>query len=224
MNKVVDKKYAIDMVRKNDTVLIGGFSNIGCPLNLLYELAARPDIDGLTTVSEDFSYSGLSFVQGPEMLLNNKQLKKVVVSFLGHPAVEKAYDDGAIELELVPQGTLAERLRAAGAGLGGFYTPTGVGTEVEQGKETRVIDGKKYILEMPLRGNVALIKAYKADKYGNAVFKLTADNFNTCMAMAADTVIMEVEKLVEVGEIDPDCVHLPGVFVDYVVLEEGAMF
>lgn len=224
MNKIIDKKKAIDMVKKGDTVLIGGFSNIGCPLNLLYELARRPEADCLTTVSEDFSYSGLSFVQGPEALLNNGQLRKVIVSFLGHPVVEKACQEGRLELELIPQGTLAERLRAAGAGLGGFYTPTGVNTEVENGKETRIIDGKKYILEKPLRGNVALIKAYKADQYGNAIFKLTAENFNLCMAMAADTVILEVEKLVEVGEIEPEEVQLPGIFVDYVVVEEGAMF
>ena len=123
----------------------------------------------------------------------------------------------------MPQGTLAERLRAAGVGLGGFYTPTGVGTEVEEGKECRVIDGKKYIFEKPLRGDVALIKAYKADKMANAIFKLTANNFNTVMAMAADTVILEVEKLVDVGEIEPDPVHLPGIFVDRIVVEEGAM-
>lgn len=108
-------------------------------------------------------------------------------------------------------------------GLGGFYTPTGVGTEVEIGKETKVIDGKKYILEKPLRGNVAFVKAYKADPYGNAVFKLTAQNFNTVMAMAADTVILEVEKLVEVGDIEPDSVQLPGIFVDHIVVKEGAM-
>lgn len=124
----------------------------------------------------------------------------------------------------MPQGTLIERIRAAGAGLGGFYTPTGVGTEAAEGKETRVINGREYLLELPLRGNVALVKAYKADKMGNAVFKLTAGNFNPAMATAADTVILEVEKLVEVGEIEPDAVQLPGIFVDYVVVEEGAMF
>lgn len=224
MNKLTDIKSAAGLVKSGDTVLIGGFSNIGCPLHLVYELARHPEINGLTTVSEDFSYDGLSFVQGPEALLRNGQIKKVIVSFLGHAAVEKAYAEGRIELELIPQGTLAERLRCAGAGLGGFYTPVGVGTEVEDGKETKIIDGRKYILEKPLRGNVALIKAYKADRMGNAVFKLTANNFNTCMAMAADTVILETEKLVEVGEIEPDAVHLPGIFVDRVVLEEGAMF
>lgn len=225
INKVVDIKTAIDIVKKNDTVILGGFSEVGCPLHLLYELAKRPEIDGLTLIAEDLSYSGLPFVQGPEMLLNNGQLKKAIVSFLGsHKPAEKAIAEGTLELEFVPQGTLAERLRAAGAGLGGFYTPTGVGTEAAEGKETRVIDGKEYVFEKPLSGDVALVKAYKADRMGNAVFKLTANNFNTCMAMAGKKVILEVEKLVEVGEIEPDAVQLPGIFVDYVVVEEGVMF
>lgn len=225
INKVVDKKTAIDQIKKGDTVLLGGFSEVGCPLHLLYELAERHKIDGLTLVSEDLSYSGLPFVQGPEMLLNNGQLKKIIVSFLGsHKPAEKAIADGKLELEFVPQGTLAERLRTAGAGLGGFYTPTGVGTDVAEGKETRVIDGKRFVFEKPLFGDVALIKAYKADCMGNAVFKLTANNFNTCMAMAGRIVILEVEKLVDVGDIEPDGVHLPGIFVDFVVVEKGVMF
>lgn len=225
MNKVVDIKTAIDAVKKNDTVLFGGFGNVGAPMHLLYELARRPEIDGLTLVTEDMHNGGLNYVQGPEALLRTGQLKKIIVSFLGnHKAVEQAVMDGRLELEFVPQGTLIERIRAAGAGLGGFYTPTGVGTEAELGKETKVINGRKYLLELPLHGDVAFIKAYKADKMGNAIFKLTAGNFNPSMATAADTVILEVEKLVEVGEIEPDAVHLPGIFVDYIVVEEGAMF
>lgn len=224
-NKVVDIDTAIDQIKKNDTVLFGGFGNVGAPLHLLYALAKRSDIDGLTIVSEDMHYGGLNYVQGPEVLYQTGQLKKIVVSFIGsHKVIENAINDGKLELEFVPQGTLAERLRAAGSGLGGFYTPTGVGTEVEQGKETKIIDGKKYIFEKPLRGNVALVKAYRADRMGNAVFKLTAANFNPWMATAADTVILEVEQLVEVGEIDPDDVQLPGFFVDYIVVKEGAMF
>ena len=130
----------------------------------------------------------------------------------------------SLEVELVPQGTLAERIRAAGAGIGGFYTPTGVGTVVEEGKETKVIDGKKYLLELPLRANVALVKAYKADRLGNAIFKYTAANFNPVMAMAADLVILETEELLEVGEIEPDQVQLPGIFVDHIVVAKEAMF
>lgn len=225
MNKVVDIKTAIDHVKKNDTVLLGGFGNVGAPLHLLYELAKRPETDGLTLVSEDMHYSGLDYVQGPEALLRSGQLKKIIVSFLGsHKPVEQAVAEGKLELEFVPQGTLIERVRAAGAGLGGFYTPTGVGTEAAIGKETRVINGKEYLLELPLKGDVALVKAYKADTMGNAVFKLTAGNYNPAMATAADTVILEVEKLVEPGEIEPDQVQLPGIFVDYIVVEEGAMF
>lgn len=224
MNKVTDISSAVSLVKKGDTLLLGGFGNVGAPMHLLYELAKHPEINDLTLVSEDLHYGGLPFVQGPEVLLRNKQLKKVAISFIGsHKPFENAINEGRLELEFIPQGTLAERLRVGGMGLGGFYTPTGVGTEVEIGKETKVIDGKKYILEKPLRGNVAFVKAYKADPYGNAVFKLTAQNFNTVMAMAADTVILEVEKLVEVGEIEPDSVQLPGIFVDHIVVEEGAM-
>jgi acetate CoA/acetoacetate CoA-transferase alpha subunit len=225
MNKVTTIENAIHQIKRGDTVLIGGFCNVGCPLNLVYELAKYPEINELTTISEEFGYFGLPYKQGLEPLLDNGQLKKVVISFLAsHRRLEQAYLNGEVELQFIPQGTLAERLHAGGTGLGGFYALTGVGTEVEEGKETKVIDGKKYILEKPLRGNVALVKAYKADSMGNAVFKLTANNFNTCMAMAADHVILEVEKLVETGEIEPDQVHLPGVFVDQIVVAEGVMF
>ena len=124
---------------------------------------------------------------------------------------------GELEVELIPQGTLAERIRAAGAGLGGFYTPTGVGTVVEEGKETKIIDGRKYIFEKPLHANVALLKAHTADTMGNAVLRYAAMNFNPCMAMAADIVILEAENIVRSGEIEPDRVHIPGVFVDYIV-------
>ena len=226
MNKLTDLKSAIDLVKTGDTVLIGGFGNVGCPMHLLYELAARPEVRELTLVSEDFHYSeaDLGYVQGPEALLKNGQLKKVILSFIGsHKGLETAIQRGEVELEFSPQGTLIERIRCAGAGLGGFYTPTGAGTEVEEGKETRIIDGRKYLFEKPLRGDVALIKAWRADPYGNAVFKLTANNFNAAMAMAAKTVILEVEELVGLGEIEPDAVHLPGIFVDRIVVEKGAM-
>ena len=225
LNKVVSCKAAIDHVCAGDTVLLGGFSEVGCPLHLLYELARRPEVCDLTLVAEDLSYSGLPLVQGPEMLLNNGQIKSVIISFLGsHKPAEKAIAEGRLSLEFVPQGTLAERLRAAGAGLGGFYTPTGVGTEYSAGKEIRVIDGREYVFEKPLHGDIALVKAYKADRLGNAVFKYTANNFNTCMAMAGHTVILEVEEVVEPGDIEPDAVQLPGVFVDYIVEEKGVMF
>ena len=217
MNKVVDIRTAIDKIKSGDKVAVGGFGNVGGPMNLLYELEKHPEINHLTTISEDFQMSETPYNQGFTGLLLNGQIDEIVVSFLGHKKAQAKVDAGEVKLTLIPQGTLAERLRAAGAGLGGFYTPTGVGTVVEEGKETKVINGKKYLLELPLKANVALVKAYKADRMGNAVFAYTAQNFNTAMATAADIVILECEKLVENGEIVPDQVQLPGVFVDYVV-------
>lgn len=217
MNKVVDIKTAIDQIKSGDIVAVGGFTNYGAPMNLLYELAKHPEKNHLTTVSEDFHYAGLPWPQGFKGLLDNNQIDEIIVSFFGNKDAQAKVEAGEVKLTLVPQGTLAERLRAAGAGLGGFYTPTGVGTVVEEGKETKVINGRKYLLELPLKANVALVKAYKADRMGNAVFAYTAQNFNTAMATAADIVILECEKLVENGEIVPDQVQLPGVFVDYVV-------
>ena len=224
MNKVVDIRTAIDKIKSGDKVAVGGFGNVGGPMNLLYELEKHPEINHLTTISEDFQMSETPYNQGFTGLLLNGQIDEIVVSFFGHKKAQAKVDAGEVKLTLIPQGTLAERLRAAGAGLGGFYTPTGVGTVVEEGKETKVINGKKYLLELPLKPNVALVKAYKADRMGNAVFAYTGQNFNTCMATAADIVILECEKLVENGEIVPDQVQLPGVFVDYVVHCEEVRF
>ena len=222
INKVSNIKQAIDVIKPEDTILVSGFSDVGCPFSLLRGLTERKDLNRLTLVSEDLGCSGLQYDQGPEMLIKNGQIRKLIVSYLGtHDYTQDKILNGELEVELVPQGTLAERLRAAGSGLGGFFTPTGYGTEVAEGKETRIIDGKGYLFEKPLNGDVALIKAYKADYYGNAVFRYTARNFNDCMAMAGKRVILEVEKLLMPGEIEPDEVQLPGVFVDYVVVEEG---
>ena len=179
MNKVVDIKTAIDKIKSGDKVAVGGFTNYGAPMNLLYELEKHPEINHLTTISEDFQMSETPYNQGFTGLLLNGQIDEIVVSFFGHKKAQAKVDAGEVKLTLIPQGTLAERLRAAGAGLGGFYTPTGVGTVVEEGKETKVINGKKYLLELPLKANVALVKAYKADRMGNAVFAYTAQNFNT---------------------------------------------
>lgn len=225
MDKTTAINAAIDQIKSGDMILMGGFSNIGCPLHLLYALAKKPEINELTIVSEDLSYGGLPYLQGPGKLFANKQVKKYVASFIGgNPEANERILKGELEVELVPQGTLAERIRAGGAGLGGIYTPTGVGTVVEEGKETKTINGRKYLLELPIHADVALIKAYMADKMGNAVFKYTASNFNTVMAMAAELVILEAEKVVEPGEIEPDKVQLPGIFVDHVVLAEGGIF
>lgn len=225
MNKVVDIKTAIDKIRSGDSIMLGGFTNFGCPLHLLYELAKRPQVNNLTLISEDLGYGGLPYLQGPGRLFENEQVSKSITSFIGaNPDANRLIFEKKLNVELVPQGTLTERIRAGGAGIGGFYTPTGVGTVAEEGKETKMINGKKHILELPLRANVALVKAYKADRQGNAIFKYTAANFNTVMATAADLVILEVEKLVETGEMEPDQVQLPGIFIDNIVLAEEAIF
>ena len=209
----------LPFVKSGDTIMIGGFTLSGCPLHLLKELAKKP-VDHLTAVSEDIGYGNTDvYEEAVGRLFTQKQISKVCVSFIGsNKKANEMIAKGELEYELIPQGTLAERIRAGGSGLGGFYTPTGVGTIVEQGKEKKVIQGKEYLLELPLRADVALIKAYMADTMGNAVFKYSAMNFNPLMAMAADLVILEAEKIVETGEINPERVQLPGVFVDFVVL------
>lgn len=217
INKETDIRTAIDLVKSGDTVMIGGFGVNGTALSLIRELSTR-DVTNLTTVSEDAGFVFGAITNTSPQLLEKGMIRCMRLSFLGgNQTAHNQINSGNLELDLIPQGTLAERLRAAGAGLGGFYTPTGVGTVVAEGKETKVIDGKEYVLEYPLRGDIALIKAYRADRMGNAVFKYSGMNFNPLMAMAADTVILEAEVIVEPGEIEPDHVHLPGIFVDYVV-------
>lgn len=225
MDKVTDIVTAVSKVKSSDSLMLGGFTRTGSPYNLLYELAKHPEIHDLTLIAEDMGYGLASYPQGPEMLVFNKQISRLCVSFLGkNKKVNKAIASKEVELKLVPQGTLVERIRAGGAGLGGFYTPTGVGTVVEEGKEVKEINGKKYLLELPLRANVAFVKAQIADRMGNAVFRYATQNFNIAMATAADIVILEVEQIVECGEIEPDLVGLPGVFVDYVVLADKVVF
>lgn len=216
MNKVVDISTALDHVKSGDTIMVGGFACCGTPLHLLAELAKK-DVMHLTTISEDFHNSVKRFDLGLTPLLRKGMIDEIIVSFFGHAEAQAKADAGEIRLTLIPQGTMAERIRAGGAGLGGFYTPTGVGTIVEEGKETKIINGKKYLLELPLKADVSLIKCHTADTLGNAVFSYTARNFNYYMATAGKTVILECEHLVEPGEIPPDAVHLPGVFVDYIV-------
>ena len=216
MSKLVDIRTALDQVKSGNSVMIGGFACCGTPLNLLAELEKR-DVRHLTTISEDFHNGVKRFDLGLTPLLKKNMIDEIIVSFFGHREAQEKIDAGLIKLTLIPQGTLAERIRAGGAGLGGFFTPVGVGTIVEEGKEKRVINGKEYLLELPLRANVALLKCHTADPLGNAVFAYTARNFNCVMATAADIVILECENLVNPGEIAPDAVHLPGIFVDYVV-------
>ena len=216
-NKVTDIKEAVANVKSGDTLMITGFGQAGSPRHLLRELAST-DVKDLHTISDDLGVTEHGFDQTISALINNKQISSAKCCFIGqNPEASRQFIDGTLDVEFIPMGTLAERIRAGGAGIGGFYTQTGVGTVVEEGKETKIIDGKKYLLEMPLHADVAFIHAWKADTFGNAVFKYTARNYNIIMATAADLVIMEAEEIVEQGAIAPDEVHLPGVFVDYVV-------
>jgi len=217
MDKVVSLQAAIDHVKQGDTLMIGGFGGFGFPANLVWEVARR-NIGELTVIAEDFGCGWRPYEMNSSPLLIKKLVKKAIISYCGgQQMISDQVFAGELELEMVPQGTLAERIRAGGAGIGGFYTPTGVGTVVAEGKETRVIDGKEYLFELPLKSDVSLVKAWKADRMGNAVFKYTGINFNICMAMAGKTVILEAEEVVEPGELSPEAIQLPGVFVDYVV-------
>lgn len=197
--------------------MVGGFGGFGVPGNLILEIV-RQKIGDLTVISEDFSCGFRPYDQGVGPLLTNGLVKKAKISYAGgQPLISELVFANKLELEVIPQGTLIERIRAGGSGIGGFYTPTGVGTVLAEGKETKVIDGKEYLLELPLKANVSLVKAYKADRMGNAIFKYTGASFNPLVAMAGDIVILEAEEVVEPGELEPDHIHLPGVFVDYVV-------
>ena len=224
IDKVTSIEKAIDVVKSGDSIMVGGFGIQGAALSLLRELSRR-SIYNLTTISEDAGFVFGAISQSVPQLLDNGQISRMCVSFLGgNQTAHDQIDSGKLELDLIPQGTLAERIRIGGSGIGGFYTPTGVGTVVAAAKETKIIDGKEYLLELPLRANVAFIKAYKADHMGNAFFRYTTMNFNPLMSMAADVVIVEAEKIVKTGEIEPDHVHLPNVFVDYVVQSEGVKY
>jgi 3-oxoadipate CoA-transferase alpha subunit len=206
---------AVAGVEDGSTVLVGGFGMAGMPVELIDALIRQGARD-LTVVSNNAGNgdSGLS------ALLAEGRVRKVVCSFPRQSdswVFDGLYRAGRIELEVVPQGTLAERLRAAGAGIGAFFCPTGAGTALAEGKETRVIDGRTHMLEYPIHGDVALVKAYVADRMGNLVYRKTARNFGPVMATAARTTVVEVQRVVEPGEIDPEVVVTPGIFVDRVV-------
>lgn len=210
MNKVYpDARAALHDVGDGITLLAGGFGLSGNPENCIAELA-RKRIKNLTIVSNNCGTTD----KGLGVLLAQGQVKKMVSSYVGENKVfEKLFLSGELEVELCPQGTLAERLRAGGAGIEAFYTPTGYGTKVAEGKETREVGGRNCVLEHAIRGDVAIVKAWKGDRWGNLVFKKTSRNFNPLCAQAGKLTIVEVEQLVEVGEIDPDQVHLPSIYV-----------
>lgn len=213
MNKIISIKQATDMIKDGMTVMIGGFLANGTPEKLVDALVEK-GVKNLTLICNDTGYPD----KGTGKMVVAKQFKKIVASHVGtNPETANQMNSGETIVELVPQGTLAERIRCGGTGLGGFYTPTGIGTEIEDGKEKKVIDGKEYILELPLKADVALLYGSKVDKKGNIIYNKSTKNFNPLMAMAAKTVIVEAQELVEVGDIDPDHVMTSGIFVDYIV-------
>ena len=196
------------------TVLAGGFGLCGIP-ELAIAALREKGVKDLTFVSNNCGVDEF----GLGILLQNKQVKRMVSSYVGeNKEFERQFLSGELEVELVPQGTLAERLRAGGAGIPAFFTPAGYGTQIADGKETREFDGRMYVMERGITGDFAIIKAWKGDRYGNLVFRRTARNFNPLCGMAGRITIAEVEELVEVGSIDPDDVHLPGIFVQRVVV------
>jgi 3-oxoadipate CoA-transferase alpha subunit len=207
---------AVAGVEDGSTVLIGGFGLAGMPIDLI-EAVIRQGATGLTVVSNNAGNGDT----GLAALLAKDRVRKIVCSFPRQSdswVFDSLYRSGRIELEVVPQGNLAERLRAAGAGIGAFFCPTGVGTPLARGKETRVIDGRTYVLEHPIRGDIALIKAHVADRMGNLVYRKTARNFGPVMATAAATTVVQVHNVVEPGGIDPEVVVTPGIYVDRVVV------
>jgi len=213
MNKVVaNADAAVKNISDGVSIMMGGFGLCGIPENLI--LAVRKKgIKNLTVLSNNAGTSEF----GAGLLLQTRQIKKMIATYVGENKLfEQQVLAGEVEVELNPQGTFSERMRAAGAGLGGFFTPTGYGTPIADGKEVREIDGKMYIFEKPLRADYAFVKAWKGDRWGNLVYRKTARNFNPVMATAADTVIAEVEELVELGAIDPHLVHTPGIYVDMI--------
>lgn len=213
MVQIISATEAASMVKEEMSIMVSGFLAVGTAEKLVDALVAQ-NTKNLTLIAISTAYPD----KGSGKLVVNKQVKKAIVSYIGaNPESGKQFSEGALEVEFVPQGTLVERIRCGGFGLGGVLTPTGVGTEVEIGKEKIIVEGREYLLEKPLRANIALIKARKADKAGNLVYHRAARNINPIMAAAADITIVQADEIVEVGMIDPDEVMTPGIFVNYLV-------
>ncbi len=215
-NKVYDSATAAlaDVVKDGQTLAVGGFGLCGIPEALIVALRDS-GVKDLTCISNNAGVDDF----GLGLLLQTRQIKKMIASYVGeNKEFERQYLSGELEVELTPQGTLAEKLRAGGAGIPAFFTATGVGTQIADGKEEREFNGRKYILEDSLVADVALVKAQKADKAGNLVFNKTARNFNPDVATSGKITIVEVEELVEIGDIDPDQIHLPGIYVHRIVV------
>ena len=218
MRKVISgAREAVALIPDGASVMAGGFGLCGIPEHLIAAIRER-GTRGLTIISNNAGVDGF----GLGVLLESRQVRKIIGTYVGeNQEFERQCLSGELEVELVPQGTFAERIRAGGAGIGGFFTPTGYGTIVAEGKETRIIDGVPHVLEAPLKADFALVKACIGDTAGNLVYRKTARNFNPMMATAARVTIAEVERLVEPGEIDPDHVHTPGIFVRHIFQGAG---
>lgn len=211
--RVTSYQQALSGLEDNMTVLAGGFGLCGIPENLIAQIRQQ-GVKGLRVVSNNCGVDGF----GLGLLLENKQIKTMVASYVGENALfEQQMLSGELEVILTPQGTLAEKVRAGGAGIPAFYTATGYGTPVAEGKEVRAFDGRHYILEQAIRGDFAIVKGWKADWYGNVIYRHTAQNFNPLMAMAARITVVEVEEIVAPGELDPAAIHTPGIYVDRLI-------
>ena len=219
MNKVLpDADAAAALIPEGASIMMGGFGLCGIPENLIRALHAR-GTKGLTVISNNAGVDDF----GAGILLRARQVRKMISTYVGeNKEFERQFLSGELEVELVPQGTFAERMRAGGAGIEGFFTPTAYGTIVAEGKETRTINGRGYVLEQPLRADFAFVKAYKGDRLGNLIYRRTARNFNPVMATAARVTIAEVEELVEPGALDPDHIITPGIFVKHIL--QGATY
>ncbi|MDC0728484.1 CoA transferase subunit A [Phytobacter diazotrophicus] len=211
--RVASYQEALEGLNNNMTVLAGGFGLCGIPENLIAEIRRR-DVHGLTVVSNNCGVDGF----GLGVLLESRQVRKVIASYVGENALfEELVIKGELEVELTPQGSLAEKIRAGGAGIPAFFTATGYGTPVAEGKEVREFAGRPYILEAAITGDFAIVKGWKADWYGNVIYRHTAQNFNPLMATAGKITVVEVEEIVPPGELDPSAIHTPGIYVDRLI-------
>lgn len=217
MDKVLPSAaVAVALIPDGASVMVGGFGVCGNPENLLRALHER-GARNLTVISNNAGTDGF----GLGVLLKARQIRKMIATYVGeNQEFERQFISGELEVDLVPQGTFSERMRAAGAGIGGFFTPTGYGTLVAEHKETRIIDGKPYVLEAPLHADFALVRAHRGDRLGNLIYRKTARNFNPVMATAARVTIAEVEELVEPGDLNPDAIVTPGIFVQHILRGE----
>ena len=215
MPKVITAEEAVKMVKPNDSILFGSFLAVGAAQNLIDALVETNTKDlHMVVIATDYDDGGVG------KLVTNRQVKSIQASHIGtNKSTQAQMNSGQIDIELIPQGTLMERVRAAGAGLGGILTPTGLGTVVEEGKKILEVNNKKFILETPIEGDFAFVRAHKADKYGNLTYTKTARNSNPIMAMSGKITIAEVDEVLDVGELDPEEVITPGIFVDYLVVK-----